>query len=227
MKQYLTPKSKPYFDKITSIVINISKILESEIFIYGGFVRDLIQHYFEYNVNNEIEFIKPNDVDIWVSQKYSHKYSLRSWDYTIRNLYNRKDELNITFMGGGSGSAFSDREVYSLVKIVIDNITFDMTTDINFWSVYNDLSDFTVNNLSIDMNHNITQRTETKYTIDEIITHIKDKSIVCCINHKKLDNYIKFYCDETNYYKSKLRDRLVKMEGKNYKRFDLSSIFKD
>ncbi len=157
MEQYLTPKSKPYFDKISAIVKNISNVLKSDIFIFGGCVRDLIQHYFEYITDNEVEFIEPKDVDIWVSDDHS----MRSWDIAMKNLYKRKDEIapesNFTFMGGaGGGTPFSDREVYSLVKIIIDNINFDMTTNVNDWSVYNDLSDFTVNNLSIDMNHNIT-----------------------------------------------------------------------
>ena len=222
MEQYLTPKSKPYFDKINLIVKNISKIIESDIFIYGGFVRDLIRHYFEYNSDNMTDFIEPKDVDIWVASKHS----LRSWDYDVRNLYKRKDELNITLMGGaGGGAPFSDREVYSLVKIIIDNINFDMNTNINDWSVYNDLSDFTVNNLSIDMNNNITQRTNTKYTVEEVITHIKDKSLICCVNHEKLHRYIHFFCDETKRYKLALMTRLEKMENKGYKIVYLSSIF--
>ncbi len=213
MEQYLTPKSKPYFDKVNAIVKNISLILQHDIFIFGGFVRDLILHYFEYTVNNNVEFIEPKDVDIWVSCDHS----MRSWNFAMRNLYKKKDEINFTFMGGaGGGTPFSDREVYSLVKIIIDNINFDMTTDINDWSCYNDLCDFTVNNLSIDMNYNITQRTKTEYTLDDIIIHIKDKQLFSCVNHKKLEKYIHFFHDETEYYKTKLITRTQKLEEKGY-----------
>ena len=63
---YLTPKSSPYYEKVQMVVSKLADIMEHPIVIYGGMVRDIITHYYEYQRDNSVEFIEPNDVDLHV-----------------------------------------------------------------------------------------------------------------------------------------------------------------
>jgi len=52
MINFLTPKSSPYYERVQSIVNKMANTIEYPIMIYGGMVRDMITHYYEYNFDN-------------------------------------------------------------------------------------------------------------------------------------------------------------------------------
>ena len=217
MINFLTPKSSPYYEKVQMIVSKLADIMEYPIIIYGGMVRDLITHYYEYNFDNSVEFIEPNDVDLHIMCPSKYKilnyFSMNHYNYLIKKLWDNKmvhkditDYVNIY------------RENYSLVKFVIDDIKFDISADINHWCIYDDITDYSVNCLNVDRNNMIGVR-GINMDVDMILTHIKNKELHHVLDRKKLQRYIDYYGkDESTiqHYESKIVERQQKMLGKGF-----------
>jgi len=111
------------------------------------------------------------------------------------------------------------RENYSLVKFVINNIKFDISADINHWSIYDDITDYSVNCLNVDMNNMIGVR-GIIMEVEMILTHIKNKELHNVLDRTKLQRYIDYYGkdDESTiqHYESKILERRDKMLSKQY-----------
>ena len=204
INNFLTPKSKPFYDHIIGIIQKLNEYqqkvelwklpdnLQCNIVIFGGFIRDLIRHYFEYQNNEDVEFIKPKDIDTWFHYKspmddeyHKFSHSMTSWIRYLRALneimrYNSEYDVNHYL----SGYSFSvDITKYCVCTMEIDEINFDMCTDINNYSgkaftTFKNLSDFTVNNLYIDINGQLNKRDDcSDYTLDICIDDIKNKKL--------------------------------------------------
>lgn len=91
MINFLTPKSSPYYERVQSIVNKMANTIEYPIMIYGGMVRDMITHYYEYNFDNNVEFTEPNDVDLHIMHPSEYKkfrcFSMNSYNYIMKKLW--------------------------------------------------------------------------------------------------------------------------------------------
>ena len=214
---YLTPKSSLYYEKVQSIVNKLADIMEYPIVIYGGMVRDMISHYYDYQRDISVEFTEPNDVDLHITcpseYKYLNHFSMNHYNYLMKKLWDNKmvekdmtDYVNIY------------RENYSLVKFVIDDIKFDMSADINHWCIYDDITDYSVNCLNVDRNNMIGVRS-IDMEVPIILTHIEKKELHNVLDRKKLQRYIDYYGkDESTiqHYENKIAERYNKMLSKQY-----------
>jgi hypothetical protein len=192
IKQFLTPKSEIYYTKVMNIIEDMTrkelyqsvfKSIELNIYIYGGFIREIISHYF----HPENEFIPSADVDLWFSfydsnkSEYSYPYSI--WVNNCSKLIKSLGETH-DISKSVTSNKIKTTETYSIYNITIDEIDFDFNVNTCFCSSYKTISDFTVNNLTMDTNGNIYKRiTEyCDFDISEIITHIKEKKLIKMIN---------------------------------------------
>lgn len=217
MINFLTPKSSPYYERVQSIVNKLATTLEYPIMIYGGMVRDMITHYYEYQLDNIVEFTEPNDVDLHIMHPSEYKnfrcFSMNSYNYIMKKLWDNKmvekdmtDYVNIY------------RENYSLVKFVIDGIKFDISADINHWSIYDDITDYSVNCLTIDKDNMIGVR-GIGMEVDRILIHIKNKELHNVLDREKLQRYIDYYGkyeSTIQHYENKIAERQQKMLSKGF-----------
>jgi hypothetical protein len=192
IKQFLTPKSEIYYTKVMNIIEDMTRkelyqsVFISEelnIYIYGGFIREIISHYF----HPEDEFIPSTDVDLWFSfydsnkEEYSYPYSI--WVHRCGKLIKSLGETHDISKADTSNKIKTD-ETYSIYNINIDEIDFDFNVKTSFYSSYKTISDFTVNSLTMDTNGNIFKRLPEycDFDINEIITHIKERKLIKMIN---------------------------------------------
>ncbi len=201
IKQYLTPKSEIYYNKVISIIEHLKTIAffdnnsqinnyKVEINIFGGFIRDIISHYF----HPDNDFIPSTDVDIWFTYYDKDKelsYSQNMWNSLFIKIIN---DLKMKYNVSKAITTYDSvpRETYGVCKAIIDGIHFDFNTGINSSSSYKTISDFTVNNLSIDINGNILKRVNEccDFNVENIIAHIKQKKLINIVNPKVIEKYI-------------------------------------
>lgn len=211
---YLTNNTKEIYKLIIDICKNIENISNSKIYIFGGFIRNLIENY--HNPESKFKF---NDIDIWFYQsRYDNlNNSFTRWKINVlrnivpklRNIYKISDQV-ICY------SSECPRELYGLYKVNINDINFDFSTNINSENQYKKLSDYTVNNLTMDTEGNLYTRIDTQYTIDNIIEHIKNKKLIKIINSNVIDDYIHYLNDNKEYYIKKMNEREQKMINYGY-----------
>ena len=223
IKQYLTPKSQIYYTKVMAIIDHLKTIAffdnshKVEINIFGGFIREIISHYF----HQDKDFVPSADVDIWFTYYNSNyrklAYSQNNWHYlSIQIIKDLKKTYDV------SNSIISiesvPRETYGVCHVNIDGIKFDFNTDINGESAYRTISDFTVNNLTIDTDGNILKRvSETcDFNVSEIISQIKEKKLINIVNPKPIKRYINCGFSNEEVEKIKFEKREAKMLSYGY-----------
>jgi len=182
IQQFITADSKPHFDKIMKIINGIRDIKFYEksgvkVCVFGGTVRNFIQHY----ITGE-PFVEPKDLDIWLdySDIYWRGHSFTSWYFNVDTLLHqiaKNPEFTIS-KKHMVYPQFGMRETYGVHKINIDNIDIDICVDINKFSMFKTLSDYTVNNLYFDHTGQLFSRYECVYKINDSVEHIKDKKLV-------------------------------------------------
>ena len=69
---YLDRNNQDLYNKVIEIVKTIERLSFCNIFIYGGFVRDIIDNY--YTNNN----LKPSDIDLWFNFEENRNISYKS-----------------------------------------------------------------------------------------------------------------------------------------------------
>ncbi len=228
IKQYLTPKSEIYYNKVISIIEYLKTIAffdnnsqinnyKVEINIFGGFIRDIISHYFY----PDEDFIPSADVDMWFTYYCNDKilsYSQNMWNSLFIKIIN---DLKMKYNVSKAITTYESvpRETYGVCKATIDNIQFDFNTDINGSSSYKTISDFTVNNLSIDMNGNILKRVNEccDFNVDDIIIHIKQKKLINIVNPKIIEKYIEQGLSTKEIQELLINRREQKMKKYGYK----------
>ena len=198
LKDYITPKSSEYYYKVMEIVNNLQTYMQNNVqknivstkynkapvntLIYGGFIRNIIRHYY----HPSDEFTPSKDVDIWMYKNEvdpaQAKFSFSNGGYEMfmrQTLNDMRAKYNIPLI---PYSQYVDptkfTKSYSVFRQTIDNIDFDLCAQINSSDTFAVLTDFTVNNLYISCDGTIIVRLKCGYTLDEITNHIKHKQLV-------------------------------------------------
>jgi len=212
IKDFLTEETEKIYNEVIDIVKFLESVTKININIFGGFIRDIICHYY-----NPTEEFKYSDIDIWLMHG---RISLNSWKYRVENIVEKiKEKYSKIEEFGTYCYTFSARDNYGLLKIIINDIKFDISTNINYDSLFNNLCDFSVNNLYINSDGEIFTRTETKYNVNETIVHVKEKKIYDILNKDILEKkYIN--CDtelySEDYYNIRLKQRKIKLIYDDY-----------
>lgn len=178
---YLTDKSMPHFEKVMDIVNEIKTVIHPSycISIYGGFLRDIISSYFDPSFSFNLK-----DVDIWISPESCH-FSLHSWRRFTYKLFTELS-LGHTLTGG---HIFENYHIngadYCMCRIGIDGMMFDMSTEINDTKKFEDVADFSVNNLYFTTDGKIGVRSTAccSFPIATIIEHIRNKKLHNVVDH--------------------------------------------
>jgi hypothetical protein len=219
--EYLTPKSAAYYERVCLVVNKISSLIGYKINIYGGAVRDIISHYHDYIKDNTAEFTEPKDIDLHIlANGTSMLCATHMWDHFSMNHYNymmKKLWDNKLIESDKTDYYTIYQDNYSLVKFVIDGIQFDISANINHWCIYDDITDYTVNCLTI--NNNIIGVRGIQIEVDTIINHIKDKELHNVIDMKKMQKYYDYFDNKESviaYYDMKFAERRERMLAKNY-----------
>ena len=215
---YLTPRSAPYYERVRMVVDKLISVFEYNVVIYGGMVRDIISHYYEYQVDNMVEFIEPKDVDLHINTEGRPNscwdyFSMNHYNYLMKKLWdNKMVELDKT----DYRTIYQDN--YTLVKFVIDGISFDISANVNHWCVYDDITDYSVNCLNVNSNNIIGVR-GIDMDVGTILNHIENKMLYNVLDKKKLQRYIDYYNNDVSvvqYYEDKIIERHSKMLDKGY-----------
>jgi len=232
INSFLTDYSRPYYDKILNIIETIKasmreyydikdNIITPEVYIFGGFVRRLIEHYYDYQnslkSDTKINFTTNFDIDIWFDfSNWWRKYqSYFIWSKEVKHIYSKiNDKYKNTKIL--SYPEFGSRLVYGLYTIYIEDIKFDMCTNINHFETFSTLCDFTCNNLYIDLNGNIYIKTKSSYSIQDCFEHIKNKILINIINQNIINDMAE-YSGDRNYYTEKILYREQKMLNDGYR----------
>jgi hypothetical protein len=208
---FLTDKSKPIYQKVIHIVEKIELVLNCKVSIFGGFIRNIIEHY--HKPSSEFKF---NDVDIWIF--FDNK--LIQSKQSFRNLINNGAyKINSKAKYSGDALETGSASNYNSFKNDIEGIIFDFNCNYPNEPTlsYDFLTDFTVNNLSMEINGQLNMRIKVDYTIENIIEHIKQKLLIEIQTIDKLKQFKYFNKDNLT---EKLKLRTEKMLSYGY-------IFKD
>jgi hypothetical protein len=206
ISDYITPKTEKYYNDIITIVnvLQNTKFFFSKdsiekkvsIYVFGGAIRSIIQNYF----NQTEEFIPSKDIDLWFdfSNIWWRGHSFETWKRTVNYILNElKYNSNINLSEKHEMyPEFGNRETYGIHTININNYDIDISTEINKECNFKNLSDFTVNNLYIDINGNLNTRATSEYTIKECIDHIKHKKLINIYNFKHAEQFVQYFCND-------------------------------
>lgn len=239
IKFFITEKSKPYYNKVINIVENFENFinesnppkpgywsLKTKCNIFGGFIRNIIEHYFEFQEKPDSEFRTPKDIDVWFNKFHinenmerSYCHSETTWNRDIKLLV---DKLNEKYYPTKhpiiSYPDICARINYGVKLVNIENIDFDLCTEINWFQTFNCLCDYTCNNLYIDIKGNLNYKTNTKYSISDSIYHIQKRLLIKItdlefINRMKdIDEFSEEYYQE----KDEKREKKMLSYGYNY-----------
>lgn len=197
INEYLTCASKPHFDKIMSIVRFIKTCFDEldtkdvshnkikSIYVFGGFIRDLISHHFDGSDSFEIT----GDVDVWL--KFNHGcISFSRREHMMKILYQQliENKFNTKIIMRMDGLEPENME-YIAKGFLINGIKFDICANINNRIQFRSLSDFSVNNLYINQDGNVHSRVKTRFTVPQIIKHIKMKYLINITGGEEISTY--------------------------------------
>jgi DNA-binding FrmR family transcriptional regulator len=85
-----------------------------------------------------------------------------------------------------------------------------MCTEINNFSTFETLSDFSVNNLYIDIKGEIKKRVDCDYTIDDIIEQIKNKKLINIVNKTFVETHLDEHIDFPGAYENRFKENREK-----------------
>lgn len=155
--------------------------------MFGGFIRDLLK--------NKI----PRDVDIWFNYPDQGAISVELWQQIVMSIvHSLKDHIVSDLRAHPMND---DRNEISTVKI--DGIDFDFCRNINGRVSFTTVCDFTVNNLYIWTDGEIRTRVNTKYSVHDILNHIKDWTIIDINDIEITKRYLKPPTYDLKYYMDK------------------------
>ncbi len=198
ISQFFTAQTGPLFYKIQRILHKFQSTefdgISPKTYIYGGFVRDLIQHY-----HNPTEKFNFNNVNVWLDcSPYRHNFE--SWYDFCDCIFKELQDDHDIIIQDMTYSYYDISEKFNLVNMTIDSIKFNFCSDINMPNFHN-LCDFTVNNLFMDIYGNMFKRAKCEYSVGDILLDIKQKKLVKIFNEdylKQVNDYYKYENDEEN-----------------------------
>ncbi len=223
IKDFLTPKSRPYFEYVNKLLCRMLKAGQiPSAAVFGGYVLNLVEHAFAYKANPvTATYTPPKDLDVWL------KYDLHPTQATytansIRKLFNKY--ITPYLKEAGYTSSWDTLRTHHLNYgvhnlRVDDEYQFDFVANMNGRCQFDDLGDFSVNNLYYDVfTGRLGVRIATEYTLDEILDHIKAKRLVPLMHYEKLKKHIRTKSDYDWYYdKMCMRERKTQAKGYAYK----------
>jgi hypothetical protein len=194
IRDYIKSDKNDYYNKVIEIVKYIQRISNTEVAIFGGFVRDLI--------NDKV----PKDVDIWF--KFSR---------TITNEIFRAKFLEMVIILDNKYTIINnDSETdYNTYSLIIDGIRFDFCCNTFNNRSFNELADFSVNNLYMLIDGVLQVRVECEYNVEQIITHIRQRKLVYIINSEVIQSQ-GYWNGNNELYWRNVESKLVKMTGYGY-----------
>jgi len=225
IKDYLTPKSRPYFEYVNKLLTRILKSANNKLVssaVFGGYVLNLVEHAFEYRRNPMgATYTPPNDIDVWLN----YDSSQGSTQFTRNKLANVFKRNIIPYLeeAGHTTTWYSARANhildYGVHNLVIDGeYRFDFTGNTYGSSLFDELGDFTVNNLFYDVHTGkMSMRIASEYSLLDIISdHIPNRKLVPMLRCDSLQSHI---CNLSDYdwYHNKMCQRETKTLTKGYK----------
>ena len=222
IRDYLTPKSRPYHEAMTAMVTNILSAANLHGFIFGGYVLGLLEHHAAYQSDPAAEYQPPNDVDVWMSGKPTPGESVFSrngieW-YVLKNI------AKFLQVSGRKYKYFHDKQNehitrYGVAKLLIDETyRFDLVCNINNGCKFDSLADFSVTNLYYKVGGDGELRLRTAcggFTLEQVLGHIRARELWPIIEFQRL---FKFVGDQHEYdwYQTKFQTREQKMRDRGY-----------
>jgi hypothetical protein len=201
ISQFFTAQTSPLFYKIQRILYKFQFTefdrITPDVYIYGGFVRDMIQHY--YNPTEQFNF---NNVNVWLDcSPYRHNFE-SVYDF-FDSIFQQLQEDEDIIIEDMTYSYYDISEKFNLANMTIDSIKFNFSTDISRPN-FDNLCDFTVNNLFMDIHGNMYKRSKCEYSVNQIIQDIKHKKLVKIFNEEyfnQINDYYKYqnYEDDEEY----------------------------
>jgi len=225
IQDYLTPKSRPYFEYINKLLIRILTAgnikLNKSAAVFGGYVLNLVEHAFAYRADpHGATYTPPKDMDVWLC--YDSSQGPTEFSKTkMQNLFER----NIIPYLKESGHTTTwetlqkHRLNYGVHNLVVDGeYRFDFNGNVYGSSSFGDLGDFTVNTLFYDVHTGkMSMRIASEYTLRDIISdHIRNRKLVPMLRCDRLQRIIRTEVDY-DWYFSKMQDRERKTLAKGYK----------
>lgn len=225
IKDYLTPKSRPYFEYINKLLTRMLKSANNKftsVSVFGGYVLNLVEHAFEYRRNPMgATYTPPKDIDVWL--RYYSREGNR--DYTRNKIAEIFKKNIIPYLEEAGHTTTWDsaranhRLDYGMHNLIVDGeYRFDFTGNMFGSSMFDDLGDFTVNNLFYDAHTGkMDIRISSEYTLHDIISdHIPNHKLVPLLRCDRLQRYISNMSDYDWYY-NKMCQREKKTLAKGYK----------
>ncbi len=225
IKDYLTPKSRPYFEYINKLLTRMLKSANNKFAsaaVFGGFVLNLVQHAYEYRSDPMgATYTPPKDIDVWLS----YDSSQGSTQFTRNKLANVFEQNIIPYLeeAGHTTSWGAMRAThrldYGVHNLIVDGeYRFDFTGNTYGNSLFDDLGDFTVNNLFYDVyTGKMSTRVTSEYTLRDIISdHIRNGKLIPLLRCDRLQRYIRNMSDYDWYY-NKMCQREKKTLAKGFK----------
>ena len=210
VQTFLTEQTRPFYERVINIVKDLEEITHTKVVIFGGFIRNIIECYF----NPSIVF-KINDVDIW----FLNGHSLTTWERSVTHIYNQINICHNSSKKDFHHYGISEHRIdYGVIKMTIDDIKFDMCTRINGFTTFDTLTDFVCNNLYIDINGNINIRVKCEYPINDIIEQIKNKKLIAMLDKEFIETECLTYWNpnDKQFYEDKWKYREDKMLSYGY-----------
>ena len=171
----------------------------ADIYIFGGFLRNIMEHHH----SSAREFTPPKDVDIFIRFDELHvpTPSQTTWwqrfvPFFISTLSQKYKVCKLP----AKHNSYSDYD-YCLTSLIVDDIKFDITSHINDFHGkcprFEELTDYTVNNLMLDTSGKLQTRVKLDdYDLAISLEHIRIRQLVFINNEKVYKWLIGMYNDE-------------------------------
>jgi hypothetical protein len=251
IQMFLNSQTRPFYEKVIQIIKDLENITHTNVVVFGGLVRRIIESYYDFTCFEQTEthltkssdkYFSIPDVDVWFLNgpctkdcDYQHSWfnSFTTWERHANNIFNSMSHFHkMTSKEYPIYNLDSPRINYGVVNMTIDDIKFDMCTNINKFTNFEKLSDYVCNNLYFDVNGKMNIRVKEQrkwsktdfkvidlcpYSIEEIIEQIKNKKLINMINIDKESIEIMDSSEKIKqYYIKKMKYREEKMLKNGY-----------
>jgi hypothetical protein len=195
IRQFIKTDKHEYYNKVVKIILALEHITNTTIVVFGGFVRDIINDTY------------PRDVDIWFRYRR-----------TITNEIFRAKFIEMITKLKSEFKVICDLEQVGedgCYSVVIDSITFDFCCNTFNNRSFNELADFSVNNLYIQNDGQLNVRVPCEYTVEHTINHIRQYKL-CYIINEEVVHTQSYWNGNTELYWRNVERKLEKMTSYGY-----------